>query len=370
MTVVLASTQAVPDVSLPRFEPRALARRLALPMLAGALAVAFVLLAGSRAHAFTDGVRRGLGISPRWAALGVGLELTSLVGYVALLSLVVGRVTARIGIRQSAQITLAGAAATRLLPTAGAGGLGLTTWALHRAGLRARATAQTVLVFLVVLYSVFLAAIAVSGSLLALKLVAGRGPIELSGTAAGAALLGMLLCLALAVLRSREPERTPDALLPGRCHRIRAGARLIGEAVREACALLRSRDPRLAGAVAYWTCDAAVLWVMMRAFGAPAAIAVVALAYFVGQVANTLPLPGSVSGGMVGVLVAFGVPAELAIPSVLAYRAISVWLPAPIAIAAVPALRATVARWGREDGSPAHGSSPLAAAHAPAVTAP
>jgi uncharacterized membrane protein YbhN (UPF0104 family) len=52
---------------------------------------------------------------------------------------------------------------------------------------------------------------------------------------------------------------------------------------------------------------------------------------------------------MSGVLVAFGVPAELAVPSVLAYRAVAVWLPSPVAIAAVPALRATVARWGRED---------------------
>jgi hypothetical protein len=43
------------------------------------------------------------------------------------------------------------------------------------------------------------------------------------------------------------------------------------------------------------------------------------------------------------------VPAEVALPSVLAYRAVAVWLPAPVSIAAVPALRATLARWGRED---------------------
>jgi hypothetical protein len=47
------------------------------------------------------------------------------------------------------------------------------------------------------------------------------------------------------------------------------------------------------------------------------------------------------------------VPAGLAVPSVLAYRAIAVWLPAPVAIAAVPALRATTARWRREDAAAA-----------------
>jgi uncharacterized membrane protein YbhN (UPF0104 family) len=105
------------------------------------------------------------------------------------------------------------------------------------------------------------------------------------------------------------------------------------------------------GAIAYWVFDAAVLWAMLHAFGALAVLPVVALAYFVGQVANTLPIPGSVSGGVAGVLIAFGVPVELAVPSVLAYRAIAVWLPSPVAIAAVPALHATIARWGREDAT-------------------
>jgi len=52
---------------------------------------------------------------------------------------------------------------------------------------------------------------------------------------------------------------------------------------------------------------------------------------------------------MTGVLIALGVSAEVALPSVLAYRAIAIWLPSPIALAAVPGLRATIARWRRED---------------------
>jgi uncharacterized membrane protein YbhN (UPF0104 family) len=95
---------------------------------------------------------------------------------------------------------------------------------------------------------------------------------------------------------------------------------------------------------------------MLHAFGSAPVLPVIALAYFVGQVANTLPIPGSVSGGMAAVLIAFGVAPALAIPAVLAYRAIAVWLPAPVAIAAVPALRATVRRWVREDASRAAGA--------------
>ncbi|MEA2245914.1 MAG: hypothetical protein QOH46_443, partial [Solirubrobacteraceae bacterium] len=120
--------------------------------------------------------------------------------------------------------------------------------------------------------------------------------------------------------------------------------------------LVRSADVRLLGAIAWWGFDAAVLWAMLHAFGAPPALAVVVLGYFVGQVANTIPIPGAVSGGMVGVFLAFGVEADLALASVLAYRAIAIWLPTPIGLAALGSLRRTITRWGSED-APATGES-------------
>jgi hypothetical protein len=123
----------------------------------------------------------------------------------------------------------------------------------------------------------------------------------------------------------------------------------LGLAVRDALGLVRSLDVRLLGALAWWGFDAAVLWAMLHAFGAPPALAVVVLGYFVGQVANTIPVPGAVSGGMVGVLLAFGVEADLALASVLAYRAIAIWLPAPVGVAALGGLRRTIARWSAED---------------------
>mgnify|MGYP006173375695 CR=1 FL=1 len=48
-----------------------------------------------------------------------------------------------------------------------------------------------------------------------------------------------------------------------------------------------------------------------NAFGAPPPFQVVVLAYFLGQVANTVPVPGAASGGLVGVLLAFGVVAAV-----------------------------------------------------------
>ncbi len=136
-----------------------------------------------------------------------------------------------------------------------------------------------------------------------------------------------------------------DALRPGRIGALLSGGRLIGGGVRDGLVMLRRPDLRMLGAVAWWVFDAAVLWAMLHAFGAPPSLAVVALAYFLGQAGNTLPIPGAVSGGIVGVLVAFGVGADVALASVLAYRSVAIWLPAGIGLATLPSLRATLTRW-------------------------
>src|SRR5580692_11379192 len=155
MRVALASDRPAADLALPALEARAIARRAAPPIVLGGVAAAAILLFGGPARTFIDGMHRALGVKPSWAVLAAGFECISLAGYVGLLSLVAGRATPRVGARESAQITLVGAAATRLLPTAGAGGVALMLWALRRAGLRQLAAVRTLLVFLVVLYSVF-----------------------------------------------------------------------------------------------------------------------------------------------------------------------------------------------------------------------
>jgi uncharacterized membrane protein YbhN (UPF0104 family) len=355
-TDVLAPDQPIPDFALPSLDARALARRVALPALLAAVAVAALVLAGGPVHRFGEALRHGLGANPGWVAIGAGLEIVSIAGYIGLLSLVAGGATRRVGVRESAQITLAGTAATRLLPTAGAGGAALTLWALRRTGIKPLLAARTLLTFLVVLYSVFLGSIVLAGGVLALGVSASHGPLLLSAAPALVAAASIAVCVVHGFGRRPGSGGRLGLRLPvhrSRHARIARVSQLLGDAVADAWELVRSGDPRLAGAIGYWAFDAAVLWAMLHAFGSPPAPPVVALAYLVGQVANTLPLPGSVSGGIAGVLIAFGVPAEIALPSVLAYRTIAVWLPTPLAIAAIPGLRSTVARWGREDAAAA-----------------
>ena len=72
------------------------------------------------------------------------------------------------------------------------------------------------------------------------------------------------------------------------------------------------------------------------------------MGYYVGTLANALPLPGGVGGvegGMIGAFLAFGVNGSLTVLAVLAYRTISYWLPTIPGVIAYVQLRHTVGRW-------------------------
>ncbi len=73
-----------------------------------------------------------------WLAVGAGLEFCSLLGYATLFKTIFSDDNVNIGWRTSAQITMAGTVATKLLGAGGAGGIALTVWALRAAGHSAR----------------------------------------------------------------------------------------------------------------------------------------------------------------------------------------------------------------------------------------
>jgi uncharacterized membrane protein YbhN (UPF0104 family) len=310
---------------------------------AGIAAAAVVAVAAPRVvETFGHALVRAVHADPVFVIGGIALELASFAGYIALFWHVASRATPRIGLRASAEISLAGTAATRLLPTAGAGGAALTFWSLRRAGQDNRTATRTLLSFLVVLYSVFLGSIAVVGTLLATGALGnGSVPLELSAVPAAFAAGAIVLALVFAV-RHRDAD-APSGRLGKVSH-------ALGGAVREALVLVRRPDGRLAGALAWWGFDMLVLWATFNAFGAPPAAGVMVLGYFLGQVANTVPLPGAASGGMVGAFLALGMPAEVVLPAVLAYRAIAIWTPVPAGAAALAGLRRRVRVWADEDG--------------------
>jgi uncharacterized membrane protein YbhN (UPF0104 family) len=321
--------------------------RRALVAAAVVIAAALVAVAAPRVLSkFGDAIVRAVHADPTWVVAAIAFELASFGAYIALFWHVARRRSPRIGLRASGEIALASTAATRLLPTAGAGGAVLTFWSLRRAGQDNGAATRTLLSFLVVLYSVFLGSIAVAGTLLATGAVRSDVPLELSAVPAGAASVAIALALVFA-LRHRHSGGAASGKPAGR---LSSAAHTLGGAVLEAIAIVRRPHARLLGALGWWGFDMLVLWGTFHAFGSPPALTVLVLGYFLGQVANTVPLPGAASGGMVGAFLALGMPAEVVLPAVLAYRAVAIWTPVPVGAAAMTALRRRVRMWADEDG--------------------
>lgn len=273
---------------------------------------------------------------PAWIALAALFEFGSYAGYVLLLRGVVGRVGDReLSWPEAWRLTLAGVAASRLLATAGAGGIALTGWALRRMGMSTRTVATRLATFFVVLYAVFMLALVAAGLGLAVGWFEGPAPFGLTVVPAlfGAAAIGAAFLLTLVPAqfgRLRGHARAGGTRTSRIARFLAAAPATLGAGVRGAEKLVRAREPALLGAFVWWTCDLLVLWAAMHAFGAPPPPAVLVMSYFVGQLANVLPLPGGiggVEGGMVGALVAFGEPAGLALAAVLTYRAFAFWLP-------------------------------------------
>jgi putative heme transporter len=292
---------------------------------------------------------------PKWLGLGVVLEALSLGGYVALFRTVFSCHGVRIGWKASYQITMAGVVATKLFAAAGAGGVALTVWALRASGLSARSVARRVLTFEFFLYGVYAGTLVVVGVGLRSGLLSGSAPWTLTIAPTVLALTAIGLLLSMHWLPNHFERRMKPLTDARRGRRLLARLSSAPWAVHDALgicfSLVRERKPGLIGAVAYWGFDIATLWACFHAFGSPPPIAVIVMAYFVGALANTLPLPGGLGGveaGMIGAFLAFGTHASLAILAVLSYRLISFWLPTIPGAAAYFQLRRTVGVWRHE----------------------
>jgi uncharacterized membrane protein YbhN (UPF0104 family) len=275
-----------------------------------------------------------------WLAFALGLEILSFVGHAVLFRAVsVDGGGTRIGLRASTEITLAGHAATRLFASAGAGGIALTAWALKKSGMEARDVAARMTTFMVLLYAVYMGALVIGGLGLYSGVIPGGGSLAMTVVPAvfGAAVIALVASAQL--------------VKPGE-GRLRRWLAPIGDGVRDARRLIRAGNPGLLGAFMWWAFDIAALWACFEAFGNSPAVGVLVVGYFVGMLANTLPLPGgvgSVDGGMIGAFVAFGVDPASAIIAVLAYRFFAFWLPIAPGALAFGSLRRNVARWEAED---------------------
>jgi uncharacterized membrane protein YbhN (UPF0104 family) len=306
--------------------------------------VAALLLGVPGLDEATDRIERA---SVAWVAAGVALEVLSCVGYVVLFDLVFGRV----GRSLSSRLSLAELAVNSVVSVSGVVGIALGAWVLRSKGFAVERIAKRSVLVFVLTSAVNVGAVVAIGVPMWLGAIPGSREELLTVLPAAVALAAIAGTLAVASWARRASARRHSQQ-----GRVAVALFAVGGGVQDALEMIRAHDWRLLGAVGYWLFDNLVLYACLAAFGHAPSFWVVAMAYLVGMLANSVPVPGgfvAVEGGLVGMLLLFGTrPAAVVIGAVVIYRAISLWVPAVIGSVAFLSLR-------REIGKPA---APLAPA--------
>jgi uncharacterized protein (TIRG00374 family) len=283
---------------------------------------------------------------PPWLVLGVGLKVLSGLGYIAVFRTVFCR---RMTWRISYQVGMSELGANALFPTGGAGGLALGAWTLKRGGMQAAEIARRTVAFFLLTSVPNVLGVIVIG----LGLAAGVFPGErnllltlLPALVAAAAVAVTLLAGRAAARRHGGIERNATRAESRRSRAIWKTLAALASGVQDAVRLLREGNVLLlAGMLAYLVFDVMILWATFRAFGPAPPVAVLAIAYLIGELGGLIPVPGGIGGvdaGLVGTLALYNVQLATATAAVLAYRAIALWVPAVLGSAAFVSLRRTL----------------------------
>jgi uncharacterized membrane protein YbhN (UPF0104 family) len=300
-------------------------------LLAALLAAVALVIAG-----LVPGSGRRLeDAAPGWIAVEVVLELIALTSYALLFHGVFSYRRYRLGYVRAAQIAIGELGAFVVVPT-GAGGPALRIWALLRSGFPFAVVMTRSVVHAVIFNLPYILAALVLGTTVAFGLGAGHAPLAVALAPLG--VVAVAVAVAIAATTFARAHR-----IPPRPRWRRTGwdvVQAVPDGLRELPT--RLREPLLLlVAAGYWAGDCGVLIAAFHAVHGSAPIGVIVLAYMLGQLGNSLPLPGGVGGVepiMLGVLTASGVDVGLAAAAVLLYRFVSLGLQAAGGAVAVATL--------------------------------
>jgi uncharacterized protein (TIRG00374 family) len=313
--------------------PEELSRRRLRTRLAFLAALILAVVAAVTLLPGLEGLRTSLShAAPGWLLLGVGLKLLSGLGYVAVFRMVFCR---RMSWRVSYELGMSELGANALFPTGGAGGLALGAWALKRGGMQASVIARRTAAFFLLTSVPNVLGVLLVGLGLAVRAFSGETNLLLTLVpcliAAMSIVAALLAGRAGAGLHARL-RRGEEAGSSRRMTVVLKALVAVADGVNEAVALLREGNALLIGGlIAYLACDVMILWASFRAFGPAPALAIVWIAYLIGELGGLIPVPGGIGGidaGLVGTLVLYHVPITSAASAVLAYRAIALLVPA------------------------------------------
>jgi uncharacterized membrane protein YbhN (UPF0104 family) len=146
------------------------------------------------------------------------------------------------------------------------------------------------------------------------------GPHDLLHT--GGPILVSVAVLSLAALLAIATRRTPE-------HAPRV-VRGIAAGLEGAWSAVGAPHYRLFGAAGFLLFDMGALWAACAATGHPLGVPAVVIAYCIGYLATSIPMPaglGVLDSGLAASLVLYGLPPAASVGAVLVYHAIAIWVP-------------------------------------------
>jgi uncharacterized membrane protein YbhN (UPF0104 family) len=266
-----------------------------------------------------------------WLAIMVALEVISESGFVVSFHAIVDP-ESRLGREGHGRIDLrvawAQLGAGMFIPGGSLSSFGAGTWLLHRLGMPLKLVAERQLTLSLLNTSVDAIALILTGPALAVGLLSGTNNLLLTVLPAAVAAVGLAGVLFVAARTRRRPDSTNPA------HpRVAVAARTVANSIEDTRRVLsqRSGSRAVSGAVVYLLLDVLVLFFAFTAIHAHAAptFGVVVMAYIIGALGGSIPLPAAVGtvGGMVGMFILYGVHRDTAVAAVLLYQAVGLLVP-------------------------------------------
>lgn len=254
------------------------------------------------------------GMNPAWVLAAIALELGSCLGYVIVFRRFFPEPTPTVG-RRVAWIAMGAGA---VLPGGNLSSAAATGWLLRRDGIGTQRLLGRCAALLCLLTAFGFVVNGLAGVLL-LAGVSG-GPHDLLH--AGAPILVSIAVLSLAALVAivtrRVGERAPRPV------------RGISAGLEGAWTSVGAPHWRLIGAAGFLCLDMAALWAACLATGHPLGFLALAIAYCIGYLTTTVPVPaglGVLDAGLAASLVLYGLPPSASVGAVLVYHSIAIWVP-------------------------------------------
>ena len=271
-------------------------------------------------------------VSWEWVVAAAAVEVLSETGFVTSWRAIVdpedllsrdGR-----GERMGTRVAWAQLGGGMLVPGGSLSSVGVGAWILHRFGMPTTLVAERQFNLAFLNTGLDALALIVFGVGLASGIFPGELKLALTLLPAAVAAIGIVAALLIA----RRAERYA-ARARAKHAKLAVAIGTLARAVDDTRRLLVHRDglKSVLGALAYLGFDVLVLWsafIAINAHPAPG-FAVVLMAYIIGALGGSLPLPAGIGaiGGMVGMLILYGVQHNAAVAAVLLYQAIGQLVP-------------------------------------------